>query len=186
MAIFSKTKNTSALSSMGAVGGVVAAVAPTIATALGGPLAGLAVKAISNLFLGHDAGSMQDIVNALSGATPDQLTALKKIDADFKIQMEQLNIDLERIAADDRDSARQMQMSTRDWIPRALAIGVTLGFFGILAVMAFHGMPPTGNEAFLLLLGSLATSFTSIISFYYGSSSGSRAKDDLIKDMTKG
>jgi hypothetical protein len=183
MALFSKTGTSNTLSTMGAVGGIVAAVAPTIATALGGPVAGLAVKALSSLFLGRDNGSMDDITSALSGATPDQLTALKKIDADFKVQMESLNIDLEKIAADDRDSARQMQMSTRDWIPRALALGVTVGFFGILGVMAFHGMPASGNEAFLLLLGSLATSFTSIISFYYGSSSGSRAKDDIIKSM---
>jgi hypothetical protein len=162
---------------------VIAAVAPTIATALGGPLAGLAVKALSTAFLGSDKGTLQDLQNVLLGAGPDQLAQLKKIDADFAVQMQQLNIDLEQIASQDRQSAREMQVETRDWIPRALAIGVTVGFFGILGIMAFHGLPMSGNEAFLLLLGSLATSFTSIISFYYGSSSGSRAKDSIISKL---
>jgi hypothetical protein len=143
----------------------------------------MAVRAISGIFFGHNNGTWEDIQAALAGASPDQLTQLKKIDADFKVQMEQLNIDLERIAADDRASAREMQAANKDWIPRVLAIAVTCGFFGILITMAVKGLPVSGSEAFLLLLGALTTSFNSIIAFYYGSSSGSRAKDDIISNM---
>ena len=165
---------------LGKFGDLIGAVAPTIATALGGPLAGMAVKAISSALLGHDAGSEDDINAALSNATPDQITALKKIDADFKVQMKSLDIDLDKISEQDRESAREMQSSTRDWIPRALAILVTVGFFGIIIYMMRFGMPSSGSEALLLLLGSLGTAWTSVMSFYFGSSSGSQDKTDAL------
>ena len=161
-------------------GPLIGSVAPTIATALGGPVAGMAVKAISGALFGHDGASKDDIMTALAIPTGDQLAALKKIDADFAVQMKSLDIDLERIAAGDRDSARSMQKETRDWIPRALAVSVTVGFFAILLYMLVYGLPTTGNEALLLLLGALQTAWGGIIAFYFGSSSGSQKKDQMI------
>ena len=161
-------------------GPLIGSVAPTIATALGGPVAGMAVKALSNAFFGHGDASQDEIQAALANPTADQLAALKKIDADFRVQMKSLDIDLERIAASDRASARDMQKETKDWIPRALAVSVTIGFFAILLYMLVYGLPTTGNEALLLLLGALQTAWGGIIAFYFGSSSGSQQKDKMI------
>lgn len=161
-------------------GPLIGSVAPTIATALGGPVAGMAVKAISGALFGHDSATEDDIRTVLANPTGDQLAALKKIDADFKVQMKALDIDLERIAAGDRASARDMQKETKDWIPRALAVSVTIGFFAILLYMLVYGLPTTGNEALLLLLGALQTAWGGIIAFYFGSSSGSQQKDKMI------
>ena len=161
-------------------GPLISSVAPTIATALVGPVGGLAVKALSNAFFGHGDASQDEIQAALANPTADQLSALKKIDADFKVQMKSLDIDLERIAAGDRASARDMQKETKDWIPRALAVSVTFGFFAILIYMLIYGLPTTGNEALLLLLGALQTAWGGIIAFYFGSSSGSQQKDKMI------
>jgi hypothetical protein len=161
-------------------GPLIGSVAPTIATALGGPVAGMAVKALSGALFGHENGTDEDIQTALANPTGEQLAALKKIDADFKIQMKALDIDLERIAAGDRASARDMQKETKDWIPRALAIGVTFGFFAIMIYMLLYGLPTSGNEAILLLLGALQTAWGGIIAFYFGSSSSSQKKDSMI------
>lgn len=161
-------------------GPLIGSVAPTIATALGGPVAGMAVKAVSGALFGHDGASKDEIMTALANPTGDQLAALKKIDADFAVQMKALDIDLERIMAADRDSARDMQKETKDWIPRALAVSVTVGFFAILLYMLVYGLPTTGNEALLLLLGALQTAWGGIIAFYFGSSSGSQKKDQMI------
>ena len=161
-------------------GPLLGSVAPTIATAFGGPVAGMAVKALSGALFGHQDGTDEDIQAALANPTGDQLAALKKIDADFKVQMKSLDIDLERISAGDRASARDMQKETRDWIPRALAIGVTVGFFSIMIYMLIYGLPTSGNEAILLLLGALQTAWGGIIAFYFGSSSGSQKKDAMI------
>jgi membrane-bound ClpP family serine protease len=172
---------------LGVFGKLIETVAPTIATALGGPVAGMAVKALSSALLGHGNGSEDDIRDALATATPDQIAAIRKVDADFKVQMKELDIDLERIAAGDRDSARHMQMNTNDWIPRVLAILITIGFFGILVWMLIKGMPPTGTEALLMMLGALGTAWTGVVNFYYGSSAGSKAKTDALtaKELQK-
>jgi len=165
-------------------GPIIGQVAPSIASALGGPLAGTAVKYLSQAFFGHSNASADELNDAMQNASPDQLVALKQIDADFKAKMAQVGVDLERIAVDDRKSARDMQKETRDWIPRALAVSVTIGFFAILIYMLVYGLPTTGNEALLLLLGALQTAWGGIIAFYFGSSSGSQQKDKMIYNST--
>ena len=166
-------------------GPLLGQVAPSIATALGGPLAGVAVRTLSNALFGHEDASEQQVSEALSNATPDQLAAIKKIDADFKVQMKSLDIDLERIAAGDRDSARQMQMSTKDSTPKILAYFITFGFFGALVWILVFGIPKTGTEVILMMLGSLSTSWTGVVQFYYGSSAGSKAKTDALSGKDK-
>ena len=166
-------------------GPLLGQVAPSIATALGGPLAGVAVRTLSNALFGHEDASEQQVSEALSNATPDQLAAIKKIDADFKVQMKALDIDLERIAAGDRDSARQMQQNTKDSTPKILAYFITFGFFGALVWILVFGLPQTGLEVILMMLGSLSSSWTGVVQFYYGSSAGSKAKTDALSAKDK-
>jgi membrane-bound ClpP family serine protease len=167
-------------------GPLLGQVAPTIATALGGPLAGIAVKTLSNVLLGHENGTEEEVSAAMQSATPEQLSDIKNIDADFKVRMKELDIDLERISAEDRDSARKMQTQTNDWIPRVLALMITVGFFGILVWMLVKGMPSTGTEALLMMLGALGTAWTGVVNFYYGSSAGSKAKNDMLAQKEQG
>jgi len=165
---------------------IVATVAPTIATALGGPLAGLAVQALSQALLGKPDGTVADVGAAMVTATPEQLLAVRNAEREFLLDMERLGIERERLAAGDRDSARQREIKTGDsWTPRALAAAVTLGFFGILAWVLVCGIPAQGGEAVLLLLGSLATAWSSIIAFYFGSSAGSAAKTDHLASLAQ-
>lgn len=166
-------------------GPLLGQVAPSIATALGGPLAGVAIKTLSSALFGHEDGTEEQISEAMSNATPDQLAAIKKVDADFKVQMKSLDIDLERIAAGDRDSARQMQRETRDWTPKALAFFITFGFFGALVWILIFGIPKNGTEVLLMMLGSLSTSWTGVVQFYYGSSAGSKAKTEALTSRDK-
>lgn len=161
-------------------GPLLGQIAPSIATALGGPLAGVAVRTLSNALFGHEDGTEQQVSDALSSATPDQLAAIKKIDADFKVRMRELDIDLERISAGDRNSARQMQQNTKDSTPKILAYFITFGFFGALVWILVFGLPQTGTEVLLMMLGSLSTSWTGVMQFYYGSSLGSKAKTDAL------
>jgi hypothetical protein len=167
------------------VGPLLGQVAPTLATAMGGPLAGLAVKTLSNVLLGHEDGDQEAVATALQNATPQQLADVKKIDADFKVRMKELEIDLERISAGDRDSARKREMEIKDHMPKVLAAGITVGFFGCLFWMFVYGVPKNGNEALLLMLGALQTAFTGVIAYYFGSSSGSKAKTDLMATKEK-
>lgn len=165
---------------------LVRTVAPTIATALGGPLAGMATRAISEALLGKPDGSEQELLAAGASATPDQLLALKKADHDFTIHMRELEIDLERISNEDRNSARNREIKTKDWTPRLLAGGITAGYFGVLFYMLTHGLPTTGgSEAMLVMLGTLGTAWGGVVAYYFGSSAGSKEKTDTINRMSQ-
>lgn len=163
-----------------AFGPLLGEIAPTLATALGGPLAGVATKTISDALLGKTTGSVREIAEALSGATPEQLAELRKTDAAFKTRMAELEIDLERISADDRDSARKREMEVKDWTPTMLAAGITFGFFGVLFWLFVYGVPKGSGDVVMIMLGGLQTSFVAVVSYYFGSSASSKAKDILI------
>lgn len=156
---------------------IVGTVAPTLATALGGPLAGMAAKAVSVALLGKDAATADELDYAVANAGPDALVRLKEAEHGFAARMGELDIDLERLHAQDRASAREREAKTGDSLtPQLLAAAVTVGFFGVLATLLLHGKPLAGGDALLVMLGSLGTAWTSIIAYYYGSSAGSKAK----------
>ena len=66
----------------------LSAIAPTIATALGGPLAGAATKFLASELLGDESASIESIESAILNASPEQLASIKKLDNDFKIKNE--------------------------------------------------------------------------------------------------
>jgi hypothetical protein len=164
---------------------LVRTVAPSIATAVGGPLAGMATRAISEALLGKPDGTEDELIDAAAKASPDQLLALKKAEQDFAVRMRELEIDLQRIDAADRSSAREREVKTGDWTPKALAGAVTLGFFGVLGYMIAYGLPAQGGEALLVMLGTLGTAWGAIVSYYFGSSAGSKEKTEAMNRMTR-
>jgi hypothetical protein len=164
---------------------LVKTVAPSLATAVGGPLAGMATRAISDALLGKPDGTEDELINAAAKASPDQLLALKKAEQDFAVRMRELEIDLQRIDAADRSSAREREVKTGDWTPKALAGAVTLGFFGVLGYMIAYGLPTQGGEALLVMLGTLGTAWGGIVSYYFGSSAGSKEKSEAMSRMVR-
>jgi len=151
-------------------------VAPTIATALGGPLAGLAVTAISKA-IGVSENDVEKTMNA-GKMSADQIVQLKLAEIEFQKQAQELGLNFEKLAVDDRASARNMQISTKSWIPGALAMGITFGFFGILIYMMVYSVTPS-NEL-LVMLGSLGTAWTGVVGYYFGSTHSSQNKDQML------
>jgi membrane-bound ClpP family serine protease len=151
-------------------------IAPTIASALGGPLAGLAVEAVSKA-IGIDPKEVTKTIadGKLSG---DQIALIKQAEVQMAARAQELGLDFAKLAVDDRKSARDMQSKNNSFIPGVMAILVTIGFFGIL-IGLMTGTFKT-SEALMLMLGSLGTAWTGIIAFYFGSSAGSQAKDQLL------
>lgn len=156
--------------------------APTIATVLGGPLAGMAVQAIGSAMGMSDAtGERINEVLTSGNMTGEQVAAIKKAELELKAKLAELQIKPEEIAAADRASARSMQATVRSKIPGALAIMITLGFFGILIGMMTGDLKSTGNtDALLIMLGALGAAWGAVVNFYYGSSAGSEAKNTML------
>jgi hypothetical protein len=152
-------------------------IAPTVATALGGPLAGMAVSAISKA-IGVDESKVQDLISD-NKLTADQVAQIKLAEIELAKQAQELGLNFEKLAVDDRKSAREMQAATRSMMPPLLASAVTVGFFGIV-VMMFFNQVDSNNPAILMMLGSLGTAWTGIIAYYFGSSAGSQAKTEMM------
>jgi len=152
-------------------------IAPTIATALGGPLAGMAVSAISKA-IGVDEEKVGDLI-ANNKLTADQIAQVKLAEIELQKQAQELGLNFEKLEIEDRKSARDMQSATRSMMPPLLAGAVTIGFFSIMVMMFFNKID-ANNPAILMMLGSLGTAWTGIIAYYFGSSAGSQAKTDLL------
>ena len=152
-------------------------IAPTIATALGGPLAGMAVSAISKA-IGVDEAKVGDLISNNKLAA-DQIEQVKLAEIELQKQAQELGLNFEKLEVEDRKSARDMQSATRSMMPPLLAGAVTIGFFSIMVMMFFNKID-SANPAILMMLGSLGTAWTGIIAYYFGSSAGSQAKTDLL------
>lgn len=165
------------------IGSILKTVAPWIGTALGGPLGGMAVEAASNA-LGLSDKTADSIKQAIGGATPEQMLALKKADQDFQVLMQQMGfkqiVDLEEISASDRKDARDMQKTTRSMVPAILSIAVTVGYFAILIGMMTGTLKVSDSQALLLMLGSLSTGWGVVMAFWFGTTHDSGRKTELL------
>ncbi len=167
-------------------GGLLATVAPTVASAFGGPLAGMATqKLISALGLSPDTTKDQ-LETALLGATPEQLLAIKKAEQEFIVDMKKLEIDVVKLQVDDRKSAREREVNTGDsWTPRILAAAVMGLYIAVQLYLLNYVIDPTMKDFVLRSLGTLDAAVGLVLGYYFGSSVGSHQKDKHIEQLTK-
>lgn len=156
-------------------------IAPVAATAIGGPFAGLAVKALGKA-VGDENATEETLATLIEGGDSEVLVKLKEGEQAFKVKMKELDIREEDLAYKDIASAREMQMHTKEKTPAVLA-AVVLVLFGGLTGTILWGMI---SESFVMgvveekfvffLFGAVISWVTQIIAFYYGSSKGSMMK----------
>lgn len=158
---------------------IVASVAPTLGTALGGPLAGVAVNALAKGLLGKEGATEADVAMAVESLTPEGLTKLRELDQQFQIEMRKLDVDLERIAAQDRESARQLGTKTSIAPQIVLSAIFVLGYFASLYVV-FEGQAATPNVVLTTLIGTLTAGVVQILNYWFGSSHGSARKTEVL------
>lgn len=161
---------------------VVGSVAPAFATALGGPLAGMATKAISSAVLGRDDGTEIDIIEAIEIGGPDVLLKIKEAGNAFDIKMKELDIDLEKVVAADRDSARKREVETKDNMPKVLAVMILTSFIAMVFAVLFGWSTVEGALAGTLI-GYISAKAEQVVTYYFGSSAGSSKKNAMMADL---
>ena len=168
---------------------LVSTVAPWIGTALGGPLGGMAVEAVANA-LGLQDKTVDSVKQALAGVTPDQMIALKKADQDFAVQMQALGfkqvVDMEALAAGDRDSARKMQVAKPSFVPALLTCFVVGAFTSTLLLLLQFDVPTTNRDIVVYMIGQLSGGFTSALAFWLGTTRDSSRKTELLAQSSPG
>lgn len=154
-------------------------VAPALGSLIGGPIGG-ALKIVSNVLLGKPDGTSTEVASALAGATPDQLQALKDADQKFVLDLQNIGIEYEKLAIEDRANARAREIAMRDWTPRVLGFMVIGLFVADLTFMALHPVPPDNKEALLQMTEILKMAVVLVLGYYFGSSVGSKNKDGTL------
>jgi hypothetical protein len=154
--------------------------APTIATALAGPLGGMAI----DLLCKNTGMSATDVKQAIAGNTlsAEQMAAFKQAEVELQQQADQLGLDFAKLQVVDRQGARDAAVaggtSGRVFVMSCILLIVTLG--AELWVL-FNGYPSTVPEIVAgRILGLLDAISTMVLAYHYGSSSGSKEKTDAL------
>ena len=156
-------------------------VAPTIATALGGPLAGLAVEAVSKA-LGVSGDEAKNILDE-GKMSADQIAQVKVAEVELQKQAQALGLNFEQLAVQDRSSARDMQIATKSFLVPTLAIIIVVSFIGVV-VGTMMGLSHIESAMAGTLVGYLSAKAEQVVAFYFGSSAGSQRKDELLHQST--
>lgn len=165
-------------------------------------LVGMAATAIGQAIGVEVEPNQRAIQQAVASATPEQLTALRQADNDFALKMQSLGFanleELERVAAGDRKDARARDVSLHlagyrnqraDLMVLTDVIGLLFGLLGMLALGYVKAKYPDAisEGVFGALLAQLSTvtsyfglSLRDAHQFEFGSSRGSRDKDELL------
>lgn len=162
---------------------IIGAVAPWIGTALGGPLGGMAIEAAANA-LGISEKTTDAVKQALSGATPEQMLALKSADQSFALQMQALGFkqitDLEAIAAGDRKDARAMQISAPSRVPSLLTCFIVVSFTVTLGLLMKFDVPMTNRDIVVVMIGQLSAGFGLALAFWLGTTRDTARQAEML------
>lgn len=164
---------------------VLSRIAPGIAAAIGGPIPAVAAAAVQSLAdaLGAPGDTPQDIALKLAGATPDQMLAIKQADNAFQTRMAEVGVDVFRLEIEDRKDARAHGQKMGNVPQMLLTVLFYLGFFLTTWWVLTQVAPDIGEfqkTALIYLLGILSGEIPRMQQYWFGSSSGSREKTNLL------
>ena len=161
--------------------GILKGVAPVLATAVAGPAGGAAVGWIASK-LGIDDATVEGVTQALTG-NPEMAMKLKELDLEYA-----------KLDAQDRDSARQAYATVatsehatkldKSVVP-LLALGTVTLAFSFIGILMFKDVPVDQQQMVIFALGFITSSAGQVLSFYFGSSQGSKDKTKEIEGMLK-
>ena len=155
-------------------------IAPTVATAVCGPLGGAAITALGSVFGVPDA--TQDAIAKLfkdGQLSQEHLAEIRKLELEYQNNEKERGFKYAELEYKNQDSARQMQIATHSRMPAILTVMVTIGFFGILTLLFFHP-ELKGNEIVMMMVGQLSAVWAGCVAFYTGTTFGSANKNAML------
>jgi len=165
-------------------------VAPTLASALSGPFAGVATKYLTDKLAGENIADDKNIEDVLVEKLkePATLLKLKDVDKEFEIEMRKLDVDIFKLEVNDRKDARNY--SKTDNKPQIIISLLFLSaYFLMLAAIFTVEISDTlnmqkGENSLMgelqILFGVLTAGVGQILSFWFG---GVLKKSDNSKDQ---
>lgn len=163
-------------------------IAPTIATALLGPLGGVAVAGLTKI-LGIEDGTVKDVAKAISEGriTPEQIAEIKALELKYKNDEEERGFKYADLAFKDRDSARRANVEggvqgRMFWLSVILLV-ITLG---CEIMVLFFGYPDDKIPEMVVgrILGLMDAVCMMVLAYHYGTTSNSMVKTSLLAQST--
>jgi hypothetical protein len=159
-------------------------IAPTVASAVLGPLGGVAVAAIGNI-LGVSEATQEKIADAIKTGqlTPEQVGEIKKLELQYQENEKERGFKYTELEFKDRDSARAREVGTKDNTNKILAF-VVIGAFLAMVGATLLGYAKVESVLAGTLVGYLSAKAEQVLAYYFGSSSGSAAKTVMLANST--
>ena len=155
------------------LGGLLKSLAPTIASAAGGPMAGMAVKMAAKKLGLPDTATANEIEDLIE-REPDKAVMVREADKDFKNRIREMEIDLESFKTEVEDRKDARENFATDWTPKVFSVLTLLLYGGFVMIVTL--MPHDQNDETIisLVLGQLSGILGTAAAFFYGSSSGKK------------
>jgi hypothetical protein len=155
-------------------------IAPTLATAVAGPLGGAAVSAIANRL------GVSDSVEAVAKAIAGDPAAAAKLQ---ELELEYAKLDMAN-TANARDMNSKIQESANaSWVAKNAAYVLDFAIVSATIIMTwivfFKGVPVENKEIAYMAIGSLITMCGTVLNFHRGSSAGSKSKTEEMMRTVK-
>tara|TARA_B100000497_G_scaffold83743_1_gene93328 strand:+ start:196 stop:669 length:474 start_codon:yes stop_codon:yes gene_type:complete len=155
------------------LGSLLKSLAPNIASAAGGPLAGMAVK-IAASKLGMPSTTTANEIEDLIEREPDKAVIVKQADDEFKQRIKEMEIDLESFKTEVEDRKDARAAFSTDLTPKLFSV-LTLILYGAFVLMVTMLPHDQNDETIIsLVLGQLSGILGTAAAFYYGGSSGKK------------
>jgi len=160
------------------------ALAPTVLSAALGP-AGAGIVAAVGAIIGIDNPTQDKIAKAIQSGqlTPEQITDLKKLEMQLKADEDERGFKYAELEFKDRDSARKRESDTGDNTNKVLAYTVISSFIAMVGATLL-GYTKVDSVLAGTLVGYLSAKAEQVLSYYFGSSSGSKQKNLLLANST--
>jgi hypothetical protein len=158
--------------------GLLKGIAPTLATAVAGPLGGAAVTALASKF------GVSDSIDAVAKAIAGDPKAAEKLQ---ELELEMAKLDMANTADARKMNSEIQNSTTASWLAKNIAyvidVAIIAGALTMTFVVFIVGVPEQNKSMAFTALGSLWTLTGTVVNFHRGSSAGSKAKTE---EMMKG
>ena len=155
--------------------------APTVASAMCGPLAGEAVSALIGVVGGQDAEDARKIIEG-GRLTTEQIGQLRQLELQFQENERERGFKYAELAFKDRDSARQANVAGATQRPLFwLSVMLLVLCLGTEITVLVRGLPQGTSELVVgRVLGLLDAIAMTVLAYWYGTSSSSAVKTQML------
>ena len=172
-------------------------VAPTVATVLGGPAAGMAVTGLSQILLGKPDGTEAEMAQVIKtgGMTDETIIRLKELDTELKTKEKEIGLSFAELEFKvdaaylaDVQNARQRQVDTKDNMPQiitAVAFGVYVLEFLFFASGQMNNLDEFTKAIITRAFGTVDGILLTCVAYFMGTSKGSKNSGDALRRIAE-